>query len=45
VGPRSEATCRTILEVARRAFATRGYEQTTIRAVATQSGIDPSRHQ
>jgi AcrR family transcriptional regulator len=41
-GPRSEPTRRTILEVARHAFATRGYEQTTIRAVATQAGIDPS---
>jgi AcrR family transcriptional regulator len=41
-GPRSEPTRRTILEVARRTFAARGYEQTTIRAVATQAGIDPS---
>jgi AcrR family transcriptional regulator len=41
-GPRSEPTRRAILEVARRAFTTRGYEQTTIRAVATQAGIDPS---
>jgi AcrR family transcriptional regulator len=41
-GPRSEGTRRTILEVARQQFATRGYEQTTIRAVAAQAGIDPS---
>jgi AcrR family transcriptional regulator len=41
-GPRSEPTRRTILEVARQGFATRGYEQTTIRAVAAQAGIDPS---
>ena len=41
-GPRSEATRRTILDVARHAFAARGYEQTTIRAVAAQAGIDAS---
>jgi AcrR family transcriptional regulator len=41
-GPRSEGTRRTILEAARNTFATRGYEQTTIRAVAAQAGIDPS---
>lgn len=41
-GPRSEPTRRTILEAARAAFAARGYEQTTIRAVAAQAGIDPS---
>lgn len=41
-GPRSEATRRTILDAARRAFAARGYEQTTIRAVAGQAGIDAS---
>ncbi|HXD65788.1 MAG TPA: TetR family transcriptional regulator [Solirubrobacteraceae bacterium] len=41
-GPRSEATRRTILEVARRTFAARGYEQTTIRAVAAEAGIDAS---
>jgi AcrR family transcriptional regulator len=41
-GPRSEATRRSILEAARATFATRGYEQTTIRAVAAQAGIDPS---
>lgn len=41
-GPRSEPTRRTILEAARQAFAARGYEQTTIRAVAAQAGIDAS---
>jgi AcrR family transcriptional regulator len=41
-GPRSEGTRRAILEEARQQFATRGYEQTTIRAVAAQAGIDPS---
>jgi AcrR family transcriptional regulator len=41
-GPRSEATRRAILEAARAIFATRGYEQTTIRAVAAQVGIDAS---
>jgi len=41
-GPRSEGTRRTILHAARDMFATRGYEQTTIRAVAAQAGIDAS---
>jgi AcrR family transcriptional regulator len=41
-GPRSEGTRRTILEAARATFATRGYDQTTIRAVAAQAGIDAS---
>jgi AcrR family transcriptional regulator len=41
-GPRSEATRRTILDVARRTFAARGYEQTTIRAVAAEAEIDAS---
>ncbi len=41
-GPRSEATRRTILDAARHAFAARGYEQTTIRAVAGKAGIDAS---
>ena len=41
-GPRSEPTRRTILDAARQAFAARGYEQTTIRAVAAAAGIDPS---
>ena len=41
-GPRSEGTRRTILAAARAAFATRGYEHTTIRAVAAEAGIDAS---
>src|SRR6266700_2018867 len=41
-GPRSEGTRRTILAAARATFAARGYEQTTIRAVAAQAGIDAS---
>lgn len=41
-GPRSEATRRGILEAARAIFAAHGYEQTTIRAVAAQAGIDAS---
>ncbi|HTU96703.1 MAG TPA: TetR family transcriptional regulator [Solirubrobacteraceae bacterium] len=41
-GPRSEGTRRTILDAARALFAARGYEQTTIRAVAGQAGIDAS---
>jgi AcrR family transcriptional regulator len=41
-GPRSAGTRRTILDAARRAFAGRGYEQTTIRAVAAAAGIDAS---
>ncbi len=41
-GPRSEGTRRTILDAARGLFAARGYEQTTIRAVAAQAGIDAS---
>src|SRR6185312_10594330 len=41
-GPRSEATRRTILAAARTAFAARGYEQATIRAVAAEAGIDAS---
>jgi AcrR family transcriptional regulator len=41
-GPRSEGTRRTILDAARSAFAARGYEQTTIRAVAAEAGIDAS---
>jgi AcrR family transcriptional regulator len=39
-GPRSEATRRAILDTARSIFAARGYDQTTIRAVATRAGID-----
>jgi AcrR family transcriptional regulator len=41
-GPRSEGTRRTILAAARAAFAARGYEQATIRAVAAEAGIDAS---
>src|SRR5579872_3813361 len=41
-GPRSEGTRRTILHAARDIFGTRGYEQTTIRAVAARAGIDAS---
>ena len=37
-GPRSEGTRRAILDAARATFAGRGYEQTTIRAVAAQAG-------
>jgi AcrR family transcriptional regulator len=36
------ATRRRVLDAARRIFAARGYEQTTIRAVAAEAGIDPS---
>jgi AcrR family transcriptional regulator len=41
-GPRSEATRRAILAAARATFAARGYERTTIRAVAARAGIDAS---
>jgi AcrR family transcriptional regulator len=41
-GPRSEGTRRAILSAARSAFAARGYEQATIRAVAAQAGVDAS---
>jgi AcrR family transcriptional regulator len=41
-GPRSENTRLAILAAARHAFAARGYERTTIRAVAAEAGIDPS---
>jgi AcrR family transcriptional regulator len=41
-GPRSEATRRAILDAARSIFASHGYEQTTIRAVAAEAGIDAS---
>jgi AcrR family transcriptional regulator len=41
-GPRSAATRQAILDAARSAFAARGYEQTTIRAVAAAAGIDAS---
>lgn len=41
-GPRSEGTRRAILGAARAMFAARGYEQTTIRAVAAQAEVDAS---
>jgi AcrR family transcriptional regulator len=41
-GPRSEPTRRAILDAARAMFAARGYEGTTIRAVAAQAGVDAS---
>jgi AcrR family transcriptional regulator len=41
-GPRSEGTRRAILVAARTMFAARGYEQTTIRAVAAQADVDAS---
>jgi AcrR family transcriptional regulator len=41
-GPRSERTRRAILSAARAMFAARGYEGTTIRAVAAQADVDPS---
>jgi AcrR family transcriptional regulator len=41
-GPRSAGTRRAILDAARSAFAARGFEQTTIRAVAAGAGVDPS---
>jgi AcrR family transcriptional regulator len=41
-GPRSAGTRRAILGAARSAFAARGYEQTTIRAVAAEAGVDAS---
>jgi AcrR family transcriptional regulator len=39
---RSERTRTAILDAARRLLAERGYEATTIRAVAAEAGIDPS---
>ena len=39
-GPRSEGTRRAILGAARAMFAARGYEGTTIRAVAAQADVD-----
>jgi AcrR family transcriptional regulator len=41
-GPRSEGTRRAILSAAQAMFAARGYEQTTIRAVAAQADVDAS---
>ena len=39
---RSDATRAAILAAARERFAADGYERTTIRAIATQAGIDPA---
>lgn len=41
-GPRSACTRRAILEAARSAFASHGYDRTTIRAVAAAAGVDAS---
>jgi AcrR family transcriptional regulator len=41
-GPRSAGTRRAILRAAREIFAARGYEATTIRAVAGRAGVDAS---
>ena len=41
-GPRSEGTRLAIVRAARALFAARGYEQTTIRAVAAQADVDAS---
>jgi len=41
-GPRSAATRHAILEAARSAFASHGYDRTTIRAVAAAAGVDAS---
>lgn len=41
-GPRSAGTRRAILTAARSAFAAHGYDQTTIRGVATAAGVDAS---
>jgi AcrR family transcriptional regulator len=41
-GPRSERTRRAILAAARAMFAARGYEGTTIRAVASRADVDAS---
>jgi AcrR family transcriptional regulator len=41
-GPRSEGTRRAILGAARAIFAARGYEGTTIRAVAARADVDAS---
>ena len=37
-----EATAARILAAARSLFAQRGYERTTIRAIATRARVDPS---
>jgi AcrR family transcriptional regulator len=39
---RSDATKQNILTAARERFAADGYERATIRAIATQAGIDPA---
>lgn len=39
---RSQQTREAILAAARRRFATDGYERATIRAIATDAGVDPS---
>jgi AcrR family transcriptional regulator len=41
-GPRSAGTRHAILEAARSAFASHGYDRTTIRAVAAAAGVDAS---
>jgi AcrR family transcriptional regulator len=41
-GPRSEGTRRAVLGAARALFTARGYEGTTIRAVAARAGVDAS---
>lgn len=41
-GPRSAATRQAILDAARSAFASHGYDRTTIRAVAAAAGVDAS---
>jgi AcrR family transcriptional regulator len=41
-GPRSEPARRAILGAARAMFAARGYEGTTIRAVAAEAEVDPA---